>query len=92
MAGKKYPAAPAIVASRPLKIINSPMPAPGPVPTNLPKVEERIDSVRMAGSRTKSASEPAINGDMGLVNQAIRRRAEKTRPCKSGATFDCQIA
>src|SRR5215216_2982158 len=29
---------------------------------------------------------------MGLVIQAIKVRAEKTRPCTSGATFDCQMA
>src|SRR5690349_695100 len=35
---------------------------------------------------------PAISGEIGLVIQAIRVRAENTRPCTSGATFDCQIA
>ncbi len=48
--------------------------------------------LRMAGSSTKSARVPPMMGEMGLVNQAIRRRAEKTRPCRSGATLDCQMA
>src|SRR5687767_1635870 len=29
---------------------------------------------------------------MGFVIHAIKVRAEKTRPCTSGATLDCQIA
>jgi hypothetical protein len=31
-------------------------------------------------------------GEIGFVSHAINRRAEKTRPCTSGATFDCQMA
>ena len=46
----------------------------------------------MAGSSTKSASVPPMIGEMGLVNQAINRLAEKTRPCRSGATLACQMA
>ncbi len=45
-----------------------------------------------AGSSKKSANVPAMMGEIGWVNQAIRRRAEKTRPCTSGATLDCQMA
>ena len=47
---------------------------------------------RAAGSSTKSARVPPMIGEMGFVIHAIRRRLEKTRPCKSGATLACQIA
>lgn len=46
----------------------------------------------IAGSNIWSASGPASSIDTGATIWAIMRRAANTRPCTSGATFDCQIA
>ena len=81
------------MAPKPQKNISRLMPAPGPVPTSQLNVSERTLLVaRICGSRTKSARVPAMIGEMGLVNQAMSRRAENTRPCTSGATLACQMA
>ena len=77
----------------PQKKINNDMPLPGPEPNKgLNMRDSRLDCVFIAGSSKKSDNVPPMIGEIGLVNQAIKRRAEKTRPCKSGATFACQIA
>src|SRR5258706_15705774 len=92
MVGTKYPANPMSIDSVPQITSNKPMPAPGPAPTSHAKTPGKPVPARAAGSRTKSASVPPIIGEMGFVTHAIRRRLEKTRPCKSGATLACQIA
>ena len=55
----------------------SAIPDPGPVPTQLLKVADRlVDPEVIEGSSHLSAITPAMMGAMGWVNQAIRRRAE----------------
>ncbi len=46
----------------------------------------------MAGSKTRSASGPAINKPIADANCTITALVAKTRPCTSGAAFANQIA
>ncbi len=70
----------------------SAIPEPGPLPTQLLKVVARLVVPEVIeGSSHLSAITPAMMGAMGWVNQAISRRAEKTRPWISGATLACQM-
>src|SRR5437762_1866450 len=40
---------------------------------------------------TTLASAPVAAVEMGMMVQAIRRRIENTRPCRSRGVWDCQI-
>ncbi len=77
---------------KPLKNTIKLMPAPAPVPNTPPKVPASAPPGAIAGSKTRSASGPAIIKATGKLIWAIIRRVAKTRPCTAGGTFDCQMA
>src|SRR6185312_8987235 len=69
-----------------------PMPRPGPTPITLPTLWARLPPGISMGLKTLSARGPALKSPRGVVNWAITRRMENTRPWTSGGVLVCQIA
>ncbi len=75
---------------RPVALISSPTPLPGPVPNTLPRLPASEPPSSSRGPKTLSASGPASRSAIGARACEIMRRSEKTLPWTAGATLVCQ--
>ena len=70
----------------------NPIPRPGPIPKTFPRVLVNLLPFVSRGEKILSDTGPVARYAKGIIEKAIIRLTENTRPWTSWATFDCQIA